>query len=573
VLPLGLVACASTYWLSLASDAPWVFPVLLGAVDLSLLRGGLRLAPGPPLRGALPPFAVLLLCLAATQFPMNRFGPRGEFLRDPSESIDTAFHVGLTWELTAGYPPQVPGLAGVRLGYHFAPHLVRAAAVRWAGVHPYDLLNRFDPVLGGLALVLALRGITRAIGGSPAAVAVAPWTLLATDLSFVFAGRTRWWTELLDGNLLLPLFFANTVVPALALLLGALVALSRFQAGEGRGWLALAALLGAALPFFKVFLAAQLLGAAALAAPVARPRGPLLALALPCLLATVVLAAGPGGETIVAALDPLTPVREARSVLGLPSASGAALAAWAALWLIASLGLRILGLPAALRALRAGGPVAAALAALALSGWPLGLLFRIGYAGETDYNEAVYFVLQSGPLLWVFAALALAGLAARAGALAAAALALALAAPSTVEFLVRKATTAPDVVPPVVVQAMRALERDTRPGEVVLERPAAHWPPLPVVLAGRRVPYTRYIPYMAQFAARRDYLSRSRAIRAFFATEDAAEAEAIARSLGATFLVLYGDETVVFDPAPVILPVFHAPDARVYRFLYAKDGP
>ena len=34
----------------------------------------------------------------------------------------------LTWELTLGYPPQVPGLSGFEFRYHFGSHLVRAAA-------------------------------------------------------------------------------------------------------------------------------------------------------------------------------------------------------------------------------------------------------------------------------------------------------------------------------------------------------------------------------------------------------------------------------------------------------------
>ena len=56
----------------------------------------------------------------------------GAFRLDVGEHVDTAVHVGVTWELVASYPPQVPGLAGVPMRYHVGSHLVRAAAVRWA---------------------------------------------------------------------------------------------------------------------------------------------------------------------------------------------------------------------------------------------------------------------------------------------------------------------------------------------------------------------------------------------------------------------------------------------------------
>ncbi len=52
---------------------------------------------------------------------------------------------------------------------------------------------------------------------------------------------------------------------------------------------------------------------------------------------------------------------------------------------------------------------------MALSGWPLGLLFRVprprSCEGQKVVNDAAYLVEQSGPLLWVFAAIALAGFA------------------------------------------------------------------------------------------------------------------------------------------------------------------
>src|SRR5262249_39449627 len=187
--------------------------------------------------------------------------PRGEFLLDSMAPYDDAvFHVGLARELTIGYPPQVPGLAGVPLRYHFGPGLVRAAALRWARIDPFNAISRMDPVVLGLGLML-LPALPSRIGAPPFAIALVPWTLLFTDFSFVFAGNPSafYWTDLLKGNLLVSLLYVNPVVPGLLLACGTLVALSRFLDGEGRGWLALAVLQAAALPHFKVFLGAHLL--------------------------------------------------------------------------------------------------------------------------------------------------------------------------------------------------------------------------------------------------------------------------------------------------------------------------
>src|SRR5262245_29354757 len=84
VLPLGLVAAAAAYWVSVVIGIPAIFPVIVALLDLALLWRpcGIGFAPGLWLAGALPPFLVLVAVLALTQFPWNRNSPRGEFLLD-----------------------------------------------------------------------------------------------------------------------------------------------------------------------------------------------------------------------------------------------------------------------------------------------------------------------------------------------------------------------------------------------------------------------------------------------------------------------------------------------------------
>ena len=575
VVPLGTAAAAGAYWLSLVAGWPWLFPALIVGLIVAGLPGGpLRRAEGPSLQGALAPVAAIVALLAATQYGGNRVAPSGEFLLDNLVPYDTAFHVGLTRELAIGYPPQVPGVSGFPLGYHLGPDLVRAAALRWARVDPYDSIARFDVTLFAAALVLALRAATRAAGGGPFAVGLAGFIPLATDFSFVFAAnpQAHWWADLLRGNVLLSLAVSNPVIPALAMALGVLVALGHART-DGRGWIVVAAALAAAVPFFKVFLGAHLLLGLGVAALLRREARRDLALAaVPCALATAALALGQGGSTVDVTLAPLDLVSVTRASLALAPLSGAALAAWAAVWLIASLGVRVLAIVPAWTALRKGSVAACALAAMALAAWPLGLAFRVAapemLEGQKTVNDAAYLVEQGGPLLWVFAALALAALAGptRRGRILTVVVAAALALPATVQFAVKKARLSYDPIPAPMVRAMHALEDASAPGDVVLQRPGARYPPLPVVLIGRRVPYERFTPWLTQFASREALEARHQQVFRFFRTTDREEALVIARGLGARFVALYGADRLRFDTAGVLEPVHEADGVRVLGF-------
>ena len=325
VVPLGLIACALAYWLSLVAHQPFVFPALvLVAGAGTLLQPWAPRAAGPSLRGAALPIALLVALFALTQYRVNRVDSRGAFLLDVGEHVDTALHAGLSFELVAGYPPQVPGFAGVPMHYHVASHLVRAAAARWAGIHPYDALNRFDITLWALALVLALRAAAAAVGLGRAAVAVAGFVPLASDLSFVpgLLLGAEWWAQRLGDNFLEPVFFANSIAPAVAIALAAIVALARAEQGEGRGYLLLAAVLAVGAGFFKVFTGAQLVLALGLAWLLGRGRRRLGVVLLPAALALAALAFSSRAPAGVAGVNvSLVPFAAAGPALGRPDNS------------------------------------------------------------------------------------------------------------------------------------------------------------------------------------------------------------------------------------------------------------
>lgn len=566
VVPLGLAFCAGGYWLALLLGLPWLFPLLALAFDLSLLwrrRERWELAEGPGLRGLLPPALALVALFALTQYPGNRCLPDGSFALDPLERVDTAFHVGVTWELVNGYPPQVPGLSGVPLRYHFGPHLVRAAAARFAGVHPYDAFTRFDLTLWALALALSLRTAAWTLQASPAAVTLAPWTLLLGGFAFLFGGtRISFQTELLGDGLLLSLFFGNSLIPALALALGVPIVLRHALRSGAPAWLAVGCILGMALPTFKIFLAAQLLLGLGAAFLLTKARREMLLLAWPCLCVTAALSLGHAPATAERLLQPFGPAQSLRAALGLEPAQGASLLAWGALWTLAALGLRVCGLGAAVSALRAS-PWASILATLALSGWPARWLLRLNVDGNAD--EATYFTLASGVVLWLFAVGTLVEWARRSGRpLLVGVLAAALSLPVTAQFVAGRLSTPFERIPPGVPAAMSALARLTAPGEPVLQTTYSRWPPPPMVFIGRRLAFTEYIVYLNQFAPAELRAEREHQVRRFFKTREAAEARGIARALGVRYVVVFG-RTPRSEAAGLLEPVLQTDDASLYR--------
>jgi hypothetical protein len=468
-------------------------------------------------------------------------------------------------------------VSGFPLGYHLGTDLVRAAALRWAGTDPWDSLTRLDVTLWALGLVLGLRALARRLGAPPLAVALVPWTLLLTDLSFVFAAnpQAHWWTDLLRGNLLLSLVYANPLVPALGLVLGAL---SRSPSSRTRA-------AAATWPWPRSRRSGPLLQGLPRGPPAPGPRRR---------LARRAPAPRGGAARGRAALRPRhrrprprpgrrdggrrpRAPRPRRGDPGDPGPRAArrvpALVAWAAFWLAASLGLRLFGIPEAVRSLR-GPATASCLAAMALSGWPLGLLFRVSapevLPGQSVVNDAAYLVEQSGPLLWVVRRGRLARLATSASA------GRPSSRPSSCSPPRRPGSTpsrrrpprptaspppwcAPPAPssglatrgrrPPAAARALPA--RPGRPRRPPRALRALHAVPHPVRLARRpRGPPPRGVPLLPH--------------------DEPGGGPRHRAGLDASFLALYDLDRVRFDTAGLLEPVHEEPEARLYRIRYGR---
>ncbi len=315
VVPLGLVACALAYWLALVSGVPLVFPVLVLAVGAgSLLRPWATQGRGPVAAGRRAPDRRAGRALRDHPVPRQ---PRRPERRLPARRGRARRH---------GAPRRAQLRAGGRLPAAGARLRRRADALprreppgarrgRALGGHPP--LRRAEPVrhhaLG------RWRSSWRCVPPlPPRASAGPPWRLagfvpLASDLSFVpgLLRGAEWWGQRLGDNFLEPVFFANSIAPAVAIALAAIVALARAERGEGRGYLVLAAVLAVGAGFFKVFTGAQLVLALGLAWLLGRGRRRLLVVLVPAALALVALALSSRAPAGVAGV-----VRRARAVRG-----------------------------------------------------------------------------------------------------------------------------------------------------------------------------------------------------------------------------------------------------------------
>jgi hypothetical protein len=177
-------------------------------------------------------------------------------------------------------------------------------------------------------------------------------------------------------------------------------------------------------------------------------------------------------------------------------------------------------------------------------------------------------------MLWVFTVMALSaragdGIARRVVLIAVAVL---LAFPASIQFAWKKARLPYDPVPAPMVRAMHALAAASQPGDVVLQRPGARYPPLPVVLIGRRVPYERFTPWLTQFAPRDALERRHEQVFRFFRTHDWAEAMAIASALDARFVALYGADRLRFDTTGALEPIYEEGSVRILRLTPVAGG-
>ena len=424
---LGLVTSGIVYWL--VGIARWaelfvVWPPLAVACLLYLRRRDLKKIRVGLDRSHLALAVVLMLgVIALASLPMFfgnlTIGPDGGMNVVPTS--DVLLHLALANELTHAIPPQNPVFAGHVLSYHYGMDLVVAMIGHATGVAISDLTVRFVPTLFVIVGMLTTFCFCRRWLGSGGFGALTVFLVFfGEDLSFVPGLLMGWafdWTTAFNVPSVFSLFHVNPMLPALGLLFAGLFCLQKYLEAPDRGWLVLSAVCFAALVEVKVFTAAHVLGSlgtAALVYAVSARRFELLTvtaitavLASPLLLN--VLLQNQEGAQIAVIPGPAGYVAGAMQRLGIHervTSAPALLGIGLPLFLLASLGLRLLGgwaiLKALIRPLRSP-PLRFMLALYVLAGIVLTLMLRIVPEGQGGYDNGVWFFVQSKFVAWIFA--------------------------------------------------------------------------------------------------------------------------------------------------------------------------
>jgi hypothetical protein len=336
---------------------------------------------------------------------------------------DVFLHIAIANELTHTIPPQAPVFSGHPLTYHYGMDLVVAMFANATGLNTRDLTLRFVPTLFLALSMLCVFCFSRGwLGSGYFGALVVFLVFFGEDFAFVpgllQGEKSDWSVKYFSVPAVLSLFYTNPMLPALGLLFAGLFCLQSYLRQRGRVWLFLSALLFVALMEVKVFTAAHILCSVGFAAVVYlllfrnadlfKVAAFTAALAVP--LALSVYLGNKSGADITTAFDPWLYVSHMMEVLGLKNRlTGvvAFLGIAVPIYLVGCLGLRVIGVPAILRAIFRPDPKSGlrfVLAFFVMIGLLIALTCRIVPAGlAPSYNNSAWFLAQSKYVAWIFA--------------------------------------------------------------------------------------------------------------------------------------------------------------------------
>ena len=442
---LGLIVSGLVYWLvGFAHQARFylVWPLATAVIFVwlharkpsSLLRGSVAVPPHDHSvelsrdRSTLVFAGVVALgvvVLAFLPFYYTNLTPRTDGTMRAYPVPDVLVHIAIANELTHTIPPQVPHFSGHPLSYHYGMDVAVAMFANVTRLNTYDLTLRFVSTLFLALSMLSVFCFSRnwLQSGYFAALAVF-LVFFGEDLSFI-PGLLR--GENLDWSLryfsvppaVLPLFYTNPILPGMGLLFAGLFSLQHYLEERNWAWLFLTGLLFVALIEVKIFTAAQIMcsmGVAAVLYLVAYRNSDLFklaactaALAIP--LIWPVLLKNKGEANVVMKFEPGLYVSQAMEAIGIKDR----LSGWLAfitialpIYLVGSLGLRVIGVPGILKAIfrpDAKSALRFILALFVVIGLVIALMFSLTPAGWTfRYNPVSgTFLVQSKYVAWLFA--------------------------------------------------------------------------------------------------------------------------------------------------------------------------
>ena len=436
---LGLVVSSLTYWLiTYAHQGRFFFlwPLATGAVFIWLYaaktttlwdRSTDSVAAESDRSGVLLAGVIALgiVVLAFLPFYYTNLTPKADGTMRAYPVPDVVLHIAIANELTHTIPPQAPHFSGHPLSYHYGMDVAVAMFANAARLNTRDLTLRFVPTLFLALSMLSVFCFSRGwLRSGYFGALVVFLVFFGEDFSFIpglLLGENLDWSLRYFSvpPAVLPLFYTNPILPGLGLLFAGLLCLQRYLQERSSAWLFLTAFVFVALIEVKIFIAAQImcsLGVAALLYLVVYRNSNLFKLAawtaaLTTPLVLPVLLKNKSEANVVMKIEPGLYVSQAMEAIGLK----AGLSGWLAfatvalpIYLVGTLGLRVIGVPAILNAIFRPNPKSALrfiLAVFVVLGLLIALLFSFTPAGWTfRYNPVSgTFFVQSKYVAWLFA--------------------------------------------------------------------------------------------------------------------------------------------------------------------------
>jgi hypothetical protein len=467
---------------------------------------------------------------------------------------DGLVHIAIANELTHTIPPQAPHVSGHSLSYHYGMDVAVAMFANATRLNTRDLTLRFFPTLFLALSMLSVFCFARSwLRSGYFGALVVFLVFFGEDFSFVpgllLGNNVDWSLRYFSvPPAVLPLFFTNPILPGLGLLFAGLFCLQRYLQERSGAWLFLTALLFVSLIEVKIFTAAQImcsLGVAAVLYIVAYRKSDLFkvagctaALAIP--LVWPVLLKNKSEANFVMKFEPGRYVSQAMEAIGIKDRLNGwfAFAAVALpIYLVGTLGLRVIGLPSIVKAVFRPNSKSALrfiLGLFVVIGLLIGLMFSITPAGWTfRYNPTSgTFLVQSRYVAWLFAVEVLQtlyrwavgrGVYSSVAAAAITAIAIGLSVPATVQHFIYwrnpdhffgngkpfgKQLQSYDAE---TLAVTNFLTKDAQPGDVVLSGDDLFAPIF--ALTNCRLPFG-YFAYAA--VPRSDYTRREAAVKQFW---------------------------------------------------------
>jgi hypothetical protein len=442
---LGLVVSGLVYWLMMFARQGrfyLVWPLIAVGICVwlliskrkSLLSNSARFEPTlqesatRPRDGSVLVLAGILALgiIALAFFPLYytnfTWQPNGTMRAYPVS--DVLFHIAIANELTHTVPPQAPLFAGHPLSYHYGMDLAVAMFSRATGLNTRDLTVRFVPTLFlGLSMLSVFCFSRNWLQSGYFAALVVFLVFFGADFSFVpgllLGEKGDWSLRYFSAPAVVTLFYTNPILPGLGVLFAGLFCLECYVRERSPAWLLLTVLLFVALIEVKMLMAGQVmcsLGVAAVLYLVAYRNSDLFKIAACTAVAAIplvswVLLKNKSGADVVTKFEPGLYVSHAMQTLGLGDRFSGPLAfAIVALpiYLVGSLGLRVIGIPAIFASIfrpKPDGAVRCMLGIFVVMGVIIALTCSFTPAGWTfQYNPiSSTFLVQSEYVAWIFA--------------------------------------------------------------------------------------------------------------------------------------------------------------------------